>query len=342
VTIWTVVGGLFAARFLVTFGYAGTPATVAEALTRGLLDAWLWAALTPGLIALCRRYPLRPLTWRHGLVHLGTAPVAALVQLSVYQWLVAGLAWVPARSDDPRDLIENLLTYAVVTAVGHYLALQHETRARELRSANLETQLADARLALLRSQLRPHFLFNALHTLSELMHEDTDRAEELLTDIGDLLRASLEDGDPHLIPVREELELVGKFMSICRARHGDRIRAEMTSDAQTSDRLVPAFILQPLVENAFRHGVEPANRPGHVSVSAQTSDDAVVLQVKDDGLGVREDLEPTGAGGHGLRLVQDRLECLYGNGATMRVSPRPGGGTVAEIRVPRSATTVSR
>ena len=335
---WSFVGCLFAARFLITFGYSGSPATGTEALTRGLLDAWLWAALTPAVLRLSHRFPLRPLRWIRILVHISAGLGIASVQLVAYQALVDRLAWLPARADDPRDLIENLLTYAVVLAVGQYLVLQQDARARDVRAVKLETQLSDARLALLRSQLRPHFLFNALHTVSELLYDEPDRAETLLVDIGDLLRASLQHEDPHLITVQAELALVEKYLSICNARHAGRVKPHVSSDAQTGAQMVPAFLLQPLVENAFRHGVEPATGRRTVVVSARTARGQVCLRVEDDGVGYGDADRRSDGTGRGLRLVQERLEWLYGNRATVSVTPGPEGGTVAEVHLPAGQT----
>ncbi|HEX2120240.1 MAG TPA: histidine kinase, partial [Thermoanaerobaculia bacterium] len=199
-----------------------------------------------------------------------------------------------------------------------------------LRSARLESSLAATRLDLLRTQIQPHFLFNTLHGIAELMHEDVEAADRMVTRLSELLRATLETGGKQEITLREELALLDRYVEIQRMRLGERLRFHADVDARTLDRAVPMLLLQPLVENSVRHAIADRREGGRVDVRARESAGRLTIEVEDDGPGISD-----GSGnGIGLANVRDRLRHLYGDAQSLQLSRAAGGGTLVTIEVP--------
>jgi len=233
-----------------------------------------------------------------------------------------------------RTLFLYSLCYFVIVALAHvryYASLSYE---RDLRAATLETQLAEARLTALQGQLRPHFLFNTLNMIAEQVYTDPAGADAMLTRLGVLLRSSFTEADRERVPLRRELELLESYIEIMRARFRGRLTFELHVEPATLDALVPRFILQPLVENAIKHGVEPREEGGRVTVTARRDGDSVDLEVRDSGDGLAGAIRE----GTGVRNTRERLHHLYG-AARQRfaLSPAPGGGTIASVVIPFDA-----
>ena len=202
---------------------------------------------------------------------------------------------------------------------------QDEARARQA--------AVEARLSSLESRIRPHFLFNTLNSISELVHEDPVRAEQLIEDLSALLRSSLDASHQSTIRLGDELRLVENYLSIERARFGDRVRPTIDVPAAMLEAAVPPFSLQPLVENAVKHGVARSPEGVHIGVSASRVGDALTVAVEDDGPGFSEAALPPG---HGLETLTSRLDALYGARASLRVA-RDGGRTRVTLMLPFSA-----
>lgn len=225
----------------------------------------------------------------------------------------------------------NVPVYWIVVSVTTAVLHSRRARERERGSLELEARLVRARLDALRTQLQPHFLFNALNAISALVHTNPDAADEMIANLSDFLRLTLELGDAQQIPLRRELDLVDRYLAVEQVRFADRLTVERAVDPLTLDREVPPLVLQPLVENALRHGLQPRRGPGRLMVGARIESDGLVLFVEDDGVGldpgrVRE--------GIGLANTRSRLETLYGVGAVLELLPRAGGGTRAVVRIP--------
>jgi sensor histidine kinase YesM len=186
-------------------------------------------------------------------------------------------------------------------------------------------------------QLNPHFLFNTLNTVSSLMLRDTGTASQVLARLGDLLRVSLDTSGQQLVPLRQELEFLGRYLEIEQARFGDRLTVQLDVPSGLLDATVPNLLLQPLVENAVRHGVEQQSAPGGITVRAALNNGSLVLEVTDTGPGLAKDTAIAGtANGHGIGLAntRERLRQLYGDRQQLTLREREGGGLVVSISLP--------
>jgi two-component sensor histidine kinase len=241
-------------------------------------------------------------------------------------------------------ILNALVLYLGVLAAGLARAYSRRYTARERRSAQreaqLHAQLAEARLDALRRQLDPHFLFNTLNAVSALVERDPRGVRRMIARLSELLRHSFEGADEAEAPLREELKLLARYVEIMQVRFQGRLTVDTHAEERVLDALVPAMILQPLVENAIKHGVEKSTGPGWVEIEASAEDGALVLTVRDDGPGPQR--APTDRVGVGLRNTVERLRQLYGDAGRFTLSPGDDGGAVAEIRLPLRTRDAAR
>ncbi|MBN8245823.1 MAG: histidine kinase [Verrucomicrobia bacterium] len=244
----------------------------------------------------------------------------------------------PGPAFGPRRFSMVLDGLAFVTLVGIAQAIHFRRRLgeREAQAVALESRLVQARLHTLQAQLQPHFLFNALNGIATLVRRDPRTAEEMLASLSELLRASLSGSGCQEIPLRDELDFLERYLELQQMRFGDRLTVERDIAPGTRECLVPALVLQPLVENAIRHGIEPSSHPGRVRIAARCADADLVLEVTDNGVGLsgagRGPASP--GGGLGLSSVQERLAGLYGERQDFRLEEGPDGGVQVRIRIP--------
>ncbi|MBF5040760.1 MULTISPECIES: sensor histidine kinase [Myxococcaceae] len=336
VCAWWTLEGLVTAGQLMTMQFGDEPVTVASALRRGLLSAWTWVPLSMLLLACVQRYPLDPgrRTRALAVYAAATALVVALRAVTIFH-LNPVLGWYrdlpPFREVLLTSLFNNLLMCWLTIGVWHGLLYARRAHQRERQAEQLQARLTAARLEALHAQLDPHFLFNALNSAAEMVHRDVDAADRMLVGLGELLRSSLDHRQHALVPLHAELQLVQHYLEIEGARLGDRLRLTWDVAPGLDDARVPPLLLQPLAENAIRHAVAPRLGPGRLGIHARAEGGALLLEVSDDGAG-------TGAGkpgrGTGLANVRSRLECLYGEEATLELLSEPGGGTRARLRLP--------
>lgn len=214
----------------------------------------------------------------------------------------------------------------------HALTYFAEVREREAQTARLAAQVAEARLSALRMQLHPHFLFNSLNALLVLVRDrDTKNAERMLELLSDVLRQVLRGDTRQEVRLDEELRFLDDYLAVEQIRFSDRLRIVRAVDPALLDALVPQFILQPLVENALRHGIGPSVAGGTIEIGARLEGEDLLFAVSDDGPGVGD---VPNAAGVGLRNTRERIVTLYGARAVLELRPRPGGGTVAHLRIP--------
>lgn len=206
-------------------------------------------------------------------------------------------------------------------------------RAAQIHAAELEGQLARAELDVLKQQLQPHFLFNTLNSISALMRTDVDAADDMIGDLSTLLRRSLENNGTHEVPLRQELETLQLYIDIQRVRFQDRLTVELNIDSQTLNARVPQLVLQPLVENAFRHGISKRASGGLVRIQSESRNGHLLLRVSDDGPGMTANSARNG--GIGLKNTLARLQKLYGEHSALRVDGSSAGFTV-ELEFPFS------
>jgi LytS/YehU family sensor histidine kinase len=207
-------------------------------------------------------------------------------------------------------------------------------KQRERRALEAEARFAQARLAALQMQLNPHFLFNALNAITTLVHTDPSAADNMLGDLSGLLRAALDSADEQEIPLRRELAFLGHYLAIEQARFGDRLRVIQGIEPAALDALVPTFLLQPLVENAIRHGIEPQRAPGVVRIDARKEGDRLRLRIHDSGPGLRKASPRPGSSGIGLSNTRQRLDQLHPDDHLLCVQDAAEGGCEALLNLP--------
>ena len=306
------------------------------------LAGWLpCALLTPAVGWLALRVPLSGLQrGRAVLVH-----VAGAVAFAVVGGMIMGSAEfaLPFLHGEPtlaqaaldgvvRYFVWDLMVYVMIVAAFTAIASARALREREVAAAQLQAQLAEARLHVLTAQLQPHFLFNTLHAISALVHDDPKQADRLLARLSDLLRHSLRSGSRVETTLDEELAFLEKYVDIQEARFGDRLRVTFQVDQDVSEARVPQLLLQPLVENAIRHGISRRAARGCVELTARQESGRLLLTVRDDGIG----LPPNGTmrEGIGLSTTRARLQQLYGDDHDFAIADVPGGGAAVTLRIP--------
>jgi two-component sensor histidine kinase len=206
----------------------------------------------------------------------------------------------------------EMMTYLAIVGLSHALLYHHESRLRGLRTAQLETKLVEAQLKTLQQQLHPHFLFNTLHAISSLMHTNVHAADRMLMQLSDLLRITLEHLGVQEVTLQAELGALSKYVEIEQTRFADRLHVRFDVHPETLDTRVPSLLLQPLVENSIKHGVARKAGPGHIDIVARRDGDKLLLEVRDDGVGLSEDALTALQKGIGVSTTRARLQHLFG------------------------------
>ena len=340
--LWTLPGLLDAAGFYVSYLERGEPITALEALVRALPKWYVWAGLTPVVWALTRRYPLDgPRRVRMAGLHAAAAAAVTVVHLSLAA-LYYYLAWA-----GPEETLGGVVRWYLVTVfpvdylaywaiVGMYFILRYRRmyRDRELTATRLAASLAEARLQALQAQLQPHFLFNTLNTIAGLAR-DRQHAQvvDLLAELGNLLRYSLANAGRQEVSLEEELEFVERYLAIEAARFGDRLTVAFEIEPEVLGAAVPALLLQPLVENAIRHGLAARPTPGRIEIRARRKAGWLEIEVNDNGIGLDRDGGGRGPG-IGLENTRARLLQLHGNRSSFRLESLEPGGARVSIELP--------
>lgn len=303
-------------------------------------DWLICALLTPAVFWMARRYPVTRGTLTRTIpLHFGAAIVLCVA------WAGAGilLSWAMFRSTPYgggavswffTTLPFGVAVYFAVLGVAHAAAFFLEARERETQAARLSAQLAEARLGALRMQLQPHFLFNSLNAIAVTVRDrDTATATRLIEQLGDVLRRVMRADRPPEVTLAEELEFVRQYLAIEEVRFSDRLRPTFDIEPGLERAAVPEFVLQPLVENALRHGLARRVTATLLRIEARREGDELVLRVTDDGPGPDEAPaeETTGVG---LMNLRERLASLYGARARLELVGTPGGGAIATVRLP--------
>lgn len=338
---WSFVAALYAAQLWYLTRQPGENIPFWPAFTVTLSYYLSWIPLTVPVWVIAR-------TWTPGDVaplaltsrHLGLA-ITVVFTHTVLSLLIAGifmprlLTWTTFTGQLRGRVVSGFLVYAAIAGAGLALSYYARWRERDLAAAVFEAQLSDARLQSLRAQLHPHFLFNTLHAVASLVRTgDNAGAIKAISDLSDLLRRVLDADARPLIPFSEEAGFLERYFDIQRMRFGDRLRTSIVVEPGTEIMPVPAMLLQPLVENAFRHGLADRTEAGHVSVRAMRSSGGdVEIVVEDDGQGLPEGWTLQAQQGLGLKHTAARLAQAYGDDFDFRVEPRAGGGTRATIRL---------
>ncbi|MCB0634754.1 MAG: histidine kinase [Saprospiraceae bacterium] len=309
-----------------------------------------WALLLPLLNYWVERYPIQSPSWRVKgialLLCLGTSFFHEFFSSFMYAIPAKMMGLYPIGEDIMEYIIRGLrvavpnriLEYGVIYAILTGVQMQKKFRSKELELAQVESQLSNARLSALRLQLQPHFLFNTLNTISSLMEINVNSAQKVVSRLGGLLRYVLDREERNCIPLREELEFVRNYLDIEQTRFHDRLTINYEIDPAASDIWVPHLILQPLVENAIKHGFSRRSGDGRIDVIARLAGENVELLIRDDGEGSDQSETELLQGGIGLSNVKKRLELLYGGEADLKIETHPGKGFSVSIVIPMQKT----
>jgi signal transduction histidine kinase len=334
-----------------------------------------WAMFAPAVFELGRRFRFDRHGWQRALlVHVPAAAIVTslhIVVVATGRFLLQRLwgidaGWQAGVYDAFfRTLDFELPVYWALVGLQHALDYYGEVRAREVAAAHLEARLIEAQLQALQRQLHPHFLFNTLHAISALVHREPDKADAMIERLSDLLRLTLDKVGVQEVTLDQELDYLRAYLDIEQVHFGDRLEVFYDVDAHVMDALVPNLILQPLAENAIRHGLEPRSARGRLAIEAFREGDTLVLRVTDTGRGLFQVNSTTGAptiarqesvgrevqglpsvarqgkAGRakvGLSNTTARLSRLYGSAATLDLQPNTGGGAVATVRLPFKTT----
>ena len=339
--IWTIVALADVTDSYITRRLNGQPSSFWWSALRFAPGWLLWAVLTPAIFRLGRRFPLtrRPSVMVIAL-HLGASVIAGCIHAAIVTAAAAASAhrgfeavgfWGALADWFPVSIV----LYWSVLVAGHAVDTFRQYREQEMRSAALAAELSRAQLAALRAQLHPHFLFNALNAAVGLVRAGQPEAGvDVLTHLGELLRHLLQDEASHEIPLRDEMLLLDRYLAVERARFGDRLTTIVAPCDGLADALVPSLVLQPLVENAVRHGVARREAPVAVRVEMFAVDQVLHLRVTDDGPGLPLGWSLERGAGVGLRNTRARIAALYGDAARLELRAGRAEGTEAEIMLP--------
>lgn len=343
----TALGLLFGSHtYLMYRAYSGNSVSLNEVMAPSMTDWYLWAALFLLILRLTRWYAdSSQALGRTVAAHLLLGVVVATAKLSLDIVAVMVLPWIPNRAVTPAavlsDLPSNFLTYGVAVLAIYAVDYRERARTRELRASQLEADLAQTQLQVLRMQLQPHLLFNALNAVTTLMHRNVEAAERMLVRLSELLRLTIEKVGVHSVSLREELEFLQSYLDIEKIRFPDRLSVTIDVESDLLDARVPHLILQPLVENAIRHGLEMQSTPTRIEITAVREGQRLEMRVLDDGPGLPDDWSPVDSSGMGLANVAERLRRLYGTNQELELSNQPGGGVLVIISIPSSQDTPS-
>ena len=353
--VWAVAALAFTGQLYFTSYFSERPMTWARAASSQFVYPFLWALATPLVLWLAGRFPVDQSRWRrHVPVHLACALALTVVingsfYVIYYNIAERGGPHPYRHSDTLRTIIfnssETVGIYGLILLASHAFNYYRRYREGELKASQLQAQLAQAQLQALKMQLHPHFLFNTLHSISALLYKDTGAADKMIARLGDFLRLTLENSGTQEVTLRQELEFLKCYLAIERIRFNDRLTTRLDVDARALEVHVPNLILQPIVENAIRHGIAPRAAPGRIEISAKRNNGSLRISVTDNGPGLSAKASsprPTSSGGAvktqtgglGLANTRARLAQLYGDEHRFELADAPEGGLVVTLEIP--------
>jgi sensor histidine kinase YesM len=345
VAAWTMLATFLTSQMYLAYSRREIPIRWERIFFVELIYAYIWAALTPLILWLSRRFPIERLKWVRSLVvHLGASLFIGFATRVLHDLL---LFFVVSDAEWKFSLVKLLMNvyfmtdygvmlYWLILLISYSFNYQRRYREGEVRATRLEAQLAQAQLQALKMQLHPHFLFNTLHSISALVHKNADAADKMIARLGDFLRLTLENSGAQEVSLQEELEFLKCYLEIERIRFQDRLTVHMEIEPQTLDARLPNLILQPIVENAIRHGISPRTSAGRIEIEARRLNGALQVQVTDNGPGLSSDSN-TGTivkAGVGLANTQARLKQLYGDQHRLDLANAASGGLTVILEIP--------
>lgn len=306
--------------------------------------ALVWMPATPLALWISRRYPLTgPDRWRwRNIAIIGMIGIILSVLLCFAHSVVA-YSLNGASREFTVDLMlysfyynidKMLIIYCILVVLQQALSYYEEIQQKELRSSQLQTQLSQAQMQALKMQLQPHFLFNTLNAIVTLIHKNPDAAEEMIVRLSDFLRMTLEVSGRDIVSLKEELEFIRAYLDIEQVRFEGRLRYECSVPYDLLDAHVPLLLLQPLVENAVKHGISKYSHSHSVAIAGSASDGVLLLSISDDGIPSGQLFEAMSREGIGIRNTRMRLNTIYGNAAHMTMTNNGTHGLRVELRIP--------
>ena len=342
---WMLVALIFTTQFYSQAQLTQNPISLWRAFSLQAASACAWFLLTPLVLWLGRRFSLKRGSFRENLpIHLFAGAMVVVSQQAIDALTIPMLGY-PSNAVNKTygeiykeflllNFHVNYLIYWMTVGIQNLIAFYRQYRERELRSAQLEGQLAQARLQVLKNQLHPHFLFNTLNAVSELIYDNQEAAELMIANLSDLLRLALDKMNVQEVSLRQELEFLKKYLEIEQMRFDERLEVKINIAPETLDACVPNMILQPLVENSIKHGLAPLADGGIVEISAERQNGDLRLRVTDNGIGLKEKSLLEGVG---LSNTRARLKQLYGAEHLFEISEFRGGLQV-NLRIPFKTT----
>lgn len=345
---WTLIGLIYiTSSTLIYLTVGGDQPYTLERAVWTLLGWYTWIPSTLIVLWMVRRFPLdRERLFPNVLVHVMAAPVVSLFASALFTGMRGVRLWANGElvggwlGDTLSRVFLSSVTldtviYMTILIGVHAFEYYRKFRERELRASQLEAELAEARLHALRLQLQPHFLFNTFHTIAMLVRQQRDEeAVDTIAVLSDFLRYVLDNTGAQEVSLKHELNFLESYLAIERIRFKDRLQVDIDVDPEVLSACVPNLILQPLVENAIRHGIEPTDRPGRIDVVARREGNQLRIRVQDNGVGLPEDWTLEAQQGVGLANTKARLERLYGDDHHLGFSNAPAGGLMATVVIP--------
>ena len=340
----------------------GSPMPFFQNMGLQLSQTLSYALLAPFVFVFALRYPLRLDNWKDRLLLyvaialLFSAAHVAMRAIGPYavwdkqhgEWgsaiwdsreHVFRIQWVTIKSLFFYNVVDDITgTFAPIVLIAHAISYYRKSQERETRSIQLEGQLAKAHLQSLKSQLQPHFLFNTMHSISALMLTDVQAADRMITRLGDLLRMNLEAAGTQITTLSRELDFVNCYLEIEKIRFEDKLNVVLDISPEALDAQVPLLLLQPLVDNAVKHGIARLTARGEIRISASCKNGELQLQIKDNGPGFGRFDPSREAAGLGLKVTRERLETLYGQNQILKVVSTPEDGVTVLVRIPFHAS----
>jgi two-component system, LytTR family, sensor kinase len=348
---WLLLFILFTLVAFFTFGYVYLDDLTrqhAGTLSRRLLEQVTGAYSAFLLLPLILRYS-RTLLFspRHWLIRVGLHLLGATAYSAIHTTLMAVSRWTLApllgmgtydygilRFRYPMEYSNDLVGYTIIVVLYYFFERMKIAQAQQLAAAELQTRLAQSQLENLRLQVQPHFLFNTLNTISAVMYEDVRAADAMLSQLSDLLRLTLRSSRSHELPLEQELQITRHYLELMQKRFESKLSVSYDIDSSLLPSFVPQLLLQPLVENSLRHGMQSGDEIMQLAISAHRENGSMILKVSDTGAGLPSSTTENPAGGIGLSNLRDRLAHLYGTNAGLTIQNRATGGAEVSVRLP--------
>ncbi|HEY0230452.1 MAG TPA: histidine kinase [Dokdonella sp.] len=339
IALWSAVVVLFALQWFVHDAMLGEPWPMDNYLRWSMVEWYTWAALAPIVFRVTERYPIEsPLRWSslraHALASVAITLLAIVIGATVSHLLEPGSLGEQFGQFFGKHVAMGFVTYCTLVAIWQAIHFQREKTRREIEASRLAAELAQSRLQVLKTQLQPHFLFNTLHAIVTLLDEDPASAEDMLLRLSELLRAFLEDYEGQEIPLQRELELLELYLGIQRTRFKDRLTTQVYVSPETLGCAVPSLILQPLVENAIRHGIGKHVGADTIEIECRREGDTLCLEVRNRNSLLEFAPSAYARRGIGLSNTQLRLRELYGERAEIRLDAMWPKGVACRVRLP--------